>query len=201
MSRTNEAWVADLQQSGPAQEAALADLREILLRNLRKALRHHPRANDEMFEDSVQESLLRILDRLDQFAGRSQFVTWATAIAIRVTLTELRRRSWRDLSLDELMLDAGLPDTPTSQNESDQQTQRTAIVQKMFEVIETQLTPKQKTVLMAELKGMPQVEIVRQLGSNRNAVYKLAHDARRKLKQGLEAAGVGVDDIQVFFAS
>ena len=36
---------------------------------------------------------------------------------------------------------------------------------------------------------MPQDEIARQLGSNRNAVYKLTHDARRKLRAGLESAG------------
>jgi RNA polymerase sigma-70 factor (ECF subfamily) len=47
---------------------------------------------------------------------------------------------------------------------------------------------------------MPQDEIARQLGSNRNAVYKLTHDARKRLKQGLEAAGFDADDIQAAFA-
>ena len=42
---------------------------------------------------------------------------------------------------------------------------------------------------------MPQDEIGRQLGSNRNAIYKLTHDARRRLKAGLEAAGFGGDSL------
>jgi RNA polymerase sigma-70 factor (ECF subfamily) len=69
----------------------------------------------------------------------------------------------------------------------------------MHRVIQNELTEKQKTALLAELKGMPQEEIVRHLGSNRNAVYKLTHDARKRLKQGLEAAGYGADDINSAF--
>jgi len=46
---------------------------------------------------------------------------------------------------------------------------------------------------------MPQAEIGRHLGSNRNAIYKLAHDARKRLKHGLEGAGYGAQDIQATF--
>ena len=42
---------------------------------------------------------------------------------------------------------------------------------------------------------MPQDEIARQLGSNRNALYKLTHDARKKLKERLEAAGFTAEDL------
>ena len=65
----------------------------------------------------------------------------------------------------------------------------------MQRVIKDQLTDRQRTALLAELKGMPQDEIARHLGSNRNAVYKLTHDARKKLKHGLEAAGYTAEDI------
>ncbi len=58
------------------------------------------------------------------------------------------------------------------------------------------LTEKQRQTLLAELNGMPQEEIGRRMGSNRNAVYKLAHDARKRLKQGLEAAGYTVADME-----
>ena len=46
---------------------------------------------------------------------------------------------------------------------------------------------------------MPQDEIARHVGSNRNAVYKLTHDARKRLKQGLEAAGYTAEDIRTAF--
>ena len=46
---------------------------------------------------------------------------------------------------------------------------------------------------------MPQDEIARHLGSNRNAIYKLTHDARKRLKRGLELAGYGAEDIREAF--
>ncbi len=61
--------------------------------------------------------------------------------------------------------------------------------------IEHDLTDRQRTALLAELKGMPQDEIADQLGSNRNAIYKLTHDARKKLKKSLEAAGYTAEDV------
>ena len=36
--------------------------------------------------------------------------------------------------------------------------------------------------------------------SNRNAIYKLTHDARRRLKRGLEVAGFTAEDIGTAFA-
>lgn len=38
MSRTSDRWVANLSRDGAVRELALSDLREALLRNLRKAL-------------------------------------------------------------------------------------------------------------------------------------------------------------------
>ncbi len=191
-----------LLQGGDQQDSALSELRVILVRNLRKALSSYARADDSFLEDAVQDSLVRILDRLDQFRGRSQFITWATTIAIRVAMSELRRFRWRDVSLDEVV-DGTAPLARFATEDSlgpDIQIERNTILDKMQEVIDTQLTEKQRTALLAEMKGMPQDEIARHLGSNRNAVYKLTHDARKKLKQGLEAAGYGADDIHAAFA-
>jgi len=103
MSRDNDRWIADL---AARREAAVADLRNALLRNLRKALSHRMGVDEAFLEDAVQEALLRILQRLDQFEGRSRFLTWATSIAIRIAFGELRRRRWKDVSLDELLADA-----------------------------------------------------------------------------------------------
>ena len=201
MSRNNQSLHVALLQGGDQRDSALSELRTILARNLRKALSSYARADDSFLEDAVQDSLMRVLDRLDQFEGRSQFVTWATTIAIRVAMSELRRHRWRDVSLDEVVEDTA----PLSRFATDGglgpdiQTEQNTILEKMQEVIDTQLTEKQRTALLAEMKGMPQEEIARHLGSNRNAVYKLTHDARKNLKQGLEAAGYYADDIHAAF--
>jgi RNA polymerase sigma-70 factor (ECF subfamily) len=47
---------------------------------------------------------------------------------------------------------------------------------------------------------MPLPQIAEQLGSNTNSLYKLLHDARKKLRHGLEAAGFTIDDIREAWA-
>lgn len=187
MTRGNDEWIAQLSSQSAEREAALSELRDALVRNLRKALAHRPHVDDALLDDTAQEALLRILDRLDQFQGRSRFLTWATTIAIRVAFDELRRKRWSDVSLDQVMADTGM--APGRSSAPSVQSERQALLEAMYGLIETELTEKQRNALLAELKGMPQDEIARHLGSNRNAIYKLTHDARRKLKRGLEKAG------------
>lgn len=202
MARDNETWLKHLEAGGPDQQVALSDLRDALIRGLRGALSSRAAVDDSFLEDAVQDSLVRILERLRQFEGRSHFLTWATSIAIRVAMSELRRRQWKDVSLDDAVAGAGLgleravDDDPTP----DVQWERKAIVGKVFDVIRNELTDRQRAVLLAELKGMPQDEIARHIGSNRNAVYKLTHDARSRLKRRLEAAGYEAADILSAFA-
>ena len=200
MSRDNDRWLAELRTE---HESALTDLRDALLRNLRKALSSYARADESFLEDAVQDSLIRILARLDQFEGRSRFLTWATTIAIHVSMDELRRSRWKDVSLDEVMADAEFIPERAIDTESapDSQVQRQAILDAMHQVIESQLTEKQRTALLSEMKGMPQDEIARHLGSNRNAIYKLTHDARKNLKKGLEAAGYTAADVLATLAN
>ena len=203
VDRDNETWLTHLRTPGAKQQAALDDLRNALLRGLYRAFSGYANVNEAFLEDAVQDALVRILDRLEQFEGRSRFVTWATSIAIRIAMSELRRRRWKDVSLDAVVeararLDAPWASAPGP--EPSLYSEQRAIVDTMYEIIHRLLTEKQRTALLAELRGMPQAEIGRQLGSNRNAVYKLTHDARKRLKRGLEVAGYGADDIQAAFA-
>src|SRR5947207_4294539 len=70
---------------------AVSALRRILLDGLRIALRERTDVNEAQLEDFTHEALLRILERLDQFQGRSRFTTWAHSIAVNTAFTELRR--------------------------------------------------------------------------------------------------------------
>jgi DNA-directed RNA polymerase specialized sigma24 family protein len=108
MDRDNETWLTQLSSAGPDQQVALSDLRAALLRGLRRALSQRAGADDGFLEDVVQDALVRILERLPQFEGRSQFTTWAMAVAIRVAMSALRRRRWKDVSLDEAVANADL---------------------------------------------------------------------------------------------
>lgn len=208
MDRDNATWLAELASAGErgsgdfGAQAALSDLRDALVRGLHRALAGRSGVDDAVFDDVAQDALVRILDRLGQFEGRSRFVTWATSIAIHMAMSELRRQRWRDVSLDALVADADFTPAAIVEPASHAEAERdqNEILDKMHEVIQSQLTDRQRTALVAELRGMPQDEIARHLGSNRNAVYKLTHDARRSLKRGLEAAGYDAAFVQAALA-
>jgi RNA polymerase sigma-70 factor (ECF subfamily) len=191
MDRANDVWIEELRRPGPGRESALADLRTALLRGLRGALAGRAGVDDASLEDATQEALLKVLDRLDTFAGRGQFVSWAMAVAVRVALTALRRRHRRDVSLDRSGRQDGgrVFDVPDPSPGPERASLRAEVLAALRRIFDERLTDKQRQALTADLLGVSQEEIARQLGSNRNAVYKLLHDARRKLKAGLEDAG------------
>jgi RNA polymerase sigma-70 factor (ECF subfamily) len=52
--------------------------------------------------------------------------------------------------------------------------------------IQDALTPRQRDAILAVLCGLPLAEIASRSGTSQGAVYKLLHDARRRLKHHLE---------------
>ena len=66
-------------------------------------------------------------------------------------------------------------------------------------VIMEELTEKQRMVMMAaRIHDMPLEEVAECIGSNRNAVYKMLHEARLRLKR-LEAEGLTLDEVMATF--
>ena len=59
----------------------------------------------------------------------------------------------------------------------------------MHDAIATELTGRQREVILAELGGAPVDEIAARLGTNRNALYKLVYDARVRLRRAILRAG------------
>lgn len=192
-----------LRSKGVDQQEALADLRNSLTHKLRRVLWNGSHIDDAFLEDIVQDSIIRIIERLEQFEGRSQFLTWALSIAIRAAMSELRHRRWKDVSLDEVIADANLvPNRVTDDSfEPSIQREREAIIEMLHGFVQKNLTDKQRVALLAELKEVPQEEIAKHIGSNRNAVYKLTHDARKRLKQEFKSVGYEFADIQAIFSN
>jgi len=172
-------------------ELARRDLRELLLAGLQRALGRKGVASDQC-EDFAQDALLRILQQLETFRGDSKFTTWAMTIATRIAFDELRHRRWADVSFDALIADAHSPVRfqPHPQLGQERELSRARLYASLREAIEIELTDKQRAVLCAELEGMPHSEIAASLRMTRNALYKLAHDARKKIKRRLESIGI-----------
>jgi RNA polymerase sigma-70 factor (ECF subfamily) len=200
--RTNQEWLAELQ--GPERDEALVDLRAFLIRGLRYALASRSDVDEAIIEDFVQDALLKILGALDTFRGESRFTTWAQKIAVRVGLTELRRRRWQDVSLDKVIDTHGLDFVPDMLIDPsagpDQQATQRIFLETLQRLIATELTEKQRQALVAtQIHGMPLEEVARRMGSNRNALYKLLHDARQRLKKRMEAEGLSPEDVLAAF--
>jgi RNA polymerase sigma-70 factor (ECF subfamily) len=198
--RTNEQWLADLR--GPNPDEALADLYDLLVRGLRVGLGNYGGSVDANAEDFAQEALIKITGNLDSFRGESRFTTWAQKIAINVALTELKRRRWRDVSLQDLFArreaaDRGPADTQLT---PEQLALQNTVLQELRRIIDEELTDKQREAVVAVLlEGMPISEVARRMGTNQNALYKLLHDARKKLKRRMEAVGLSPQEALAAF--
>jgi RNA polymerase sigma-70 factor, ECF subfamily len=178
--RTCQAWVDDLRPgSGAAYASALADLRDLLRRTLSRAFDSELSAGD--LDDLIQESLLKVHEQLASFEERSRFTTWATAIAVNLAYSELRRRRHRHVTLDDAIKQGAeslVQYEPTHGEPEREAALRTAI--------DTALTARQREAMLALLGGLPLAEIARRFETSQGALYKLLHDARRRLKRHLE---------------
>ena len=200
--RENAIWMRDLRACGPVQAEAITDLRGLLLRGLAKSFQARGDIDQAFLEDVVQQALVHILDHLDQFQGRSRFTTWAMAITVRLATSALRRKRWQDVSLESMTepIERALALDRDDTTSPAQHAEQHAIVETLRRLIEEALTDTQWMAMTAELGGMPLEEIARRMGSNVNAVYKLLHDARKRLKHGLETAGYTAEDVRSAFA-
>jgi len=207
IERSNDGWLQELRSPGLSREVALKDLRIILLSGLRRALigwvKTHGREFDALAEDFAQEALLLILKNLDSFRGQSRFTTWSYKIAVRVAIAELRRRRWKDVSLESLLesgearllRESSAPGSPV-------RAEHPALLDWMRRMMAEELTEKQRLAITAvALGGMPLEEAARRMDTNRNALYKLLHDARLRLRRRIAREGVTLEEMMESFST
>lgn len=200
--RTNKDWIKAL--STPVDEQAVEILREQLIRGLKPALHKYvDRELDQFVEDVAQDALLKIIDNIHSFRGESKLITWAMKIAVREGLTELRRKRYDDSSLEDfknpdqdgrnelssLTFASDLPDP-------DKATHEQLVLQKVLDIINEDLTGKQRQAIKTlMIDGLSMSVVAKQMNTNRNALYKLIHDARLKIKNRLELDGIDPQEL------
>jgi RNA polymerase sigma-70 factor, ECF subfamily len=196
----SRAWVESLRADDGTREDAVARLHALLLKaarfecTRRRPTLPHLRGNelDDIANEAADDALMSILRRLDDFHGASRFTTWAYKFALLEAAVKLRKRAWqgREVPLEpegwDLFSSLGLePDAEAEQNE---------LLVTLRSAIAEVLTPHQRRVLVAlALNGVPIDVLAERLGTNRNALYKTLHDARRKLRNHLSERGLALD--------
>jgi RNA polymerase sigma-70 factor, ECF subfamily len=212
--RTNDEWVSALTAAGDEQTIALNELRAYVLRaafftlhRSRQQLDHASSpALEQLAEDCAQEAVISILQHLKHFRGDSQFTTWAYTFAVNVALVAARRERWKRVPLDSV-IENPRPSSPWAGDEGlaadpERHALQAEALAAIREGIDGHLTVKQQQVVSALVfEQVPLDEVARHWGTNRNALYKLLHDARRRLKAHLEARGFDLKDLLRLFAA
>jgi RNA polymerase sigma-70 factor (ECF subfamily) len=125
-------------------------------------------------------------------------------IGVNYTITQLRRKRWKDVSLDNLKS----PDTMISPGKlirffdgPEKRMMKREMIGMMNQIIADELTDQQRKVMEAVMiHGMPLDEVASRLNTNRNALYKAMHDARKHLKKILIERGMDKDEILDIFS-
>ena len=190
------AWVAALSSPGPEREAASARLHELLLRaarfevNRRRASLPHLRGDDfdDLAVQSADDALMAITAKLHTFRGDSRFTTWAYKFALLEAAVKLRRRAWqgREVPLEPESWNAFAVQHPSPERRAEE----SELLQQLQVGIDQVLTPHQREVLVAlALNEVPIDVLAERLNTNRGALYKTLHDARKKLRAHIASEG------------
>jgi RNA polymerase sigma-70 factor (ECF subfamily) len=196
----SRAWLQSLRVKDGTGQEAVARLHALLLRAARfEVARRRPTLPhlrgdelDDIATEAADDALMSVLRRLDDFRGASRFTTWAYKFALLEAAVKLRKRSWqgREIPLEPeswgLFSSAAL--------EPDAQAEHNELLKTLQDAIAQVLTPHQRRVLVAlAVNGVPIDVLAERLNTNRGALYKTLHDARRKLRAHLEECGLALD--------
>ena len=182
------------------EDESVGRLHDLLLRAARfEVARRRPtlphlRGNelDDIAMEAADDALMSVLGRLDSFRGESRFTTWAYKFALLEAAVKLRKRAWqgREVPLEpetwSLFTSAELgPEDEAEQRE---------LLRTLQAAVDEALTPHQREVLVAlALNGVPIDVLAERLDTTRGALYKVLHDARRKLRTHLDERGISVE--------
>jgi RNA polymerase sigma-70 factor (ECF subfamily) len=194
--------LAGLRTDGPRHEQAIRELHAMLLRaatfeiGRRAAALAHVRGEDadDLALQAADDAFVAVMGKLDEFRGESRFSTWAYKFALYEAAVRVRRRAWQHR---EVVLDPGrwlaVGDEAAGPAAQLGQTELLGAIRRL---IDTELTPHQRAVLVAlTIQGIPIDVLAERLDTTRGALYKTLHDARRKLRAQLAAAGHDLDSL------
>ncbi|SFD00448.1 RNA polymerase sigma-70 factor, ECF subfamily [Nocardioides terrae] len=196
IEQENRRWVCDLSMPGPRREAACGELYPLLVRiSKSEARRRAPLLElqgpelEDIAHQAAADAVMAVIERLDRFRGEARFTTWATKFAIFNVATKMNRHFWRRHEVpyeqeDWARLASRFDLSP------DDEVQVRDFAQAVRTAVEDALTERQRLVFVATvLNGMPIEVLADELGSTRNALYKVLFDARKKLRAALVANG------------
>ena len=143
----------------------------------------------DVAHQAADDAMLAILAKIADFRGESRFITWAYRFVILEVSSKLGRHYWRNppVTLDAAQWER-LPDRLGIDPE--EHAVSAGILAEVRRVVEDELTAHQRRVFVAVVvDGIPLDALAARLSLQRNAIYKVIFDARRKIRRALVANG------------
>ena len=143
----------------------------------------------DVAHQAADDAMLAILAKLTGFRGESRFTTWAYRFVILEVSSKLGRHFWRNApaALDAEQWER-LPDRLGI--DPQQHAESAGILAEVRRVVDDELTAHQRRIFVAVVvDGIPLDALAAKLGLQRNAIYKVIFDARRKIRRALVANG------------
>jgi RNA polymerase sigma-70 factor (ECF subfamily) len=144
---------------------------------------------DDVAHQAAGDAMIAILAKLADFRGESRFITWAYRFVILEVSSKLGRHYWRNppVPLDAEQWER-LPDRLGL--DPHQNAEAAGILAEVRHVVDTELTAHQRRIFIAiVVDGIPLNALAEKLDLERNAIYKVIFDARRKIRRALVAKG------------
>lgn len=197
----SRAWLTALRSDGLGHDQAVADLYMLLYRaarheaQCRRASLPAPVADDldDLARQAASDAVVVVLRKLDTYRGASRFTTWAYKFVVFEVSAALRRERWRGrtVSMDDAEWDRladrladRMPDGAHAGLEVRE------LIGAIERAVATDLTPRQRDIFTAVVVHEVPIDVLAdRLSTTRGAIYKMLHDARRKLRSSLEAQG------------
>ena len=131
-----------------------------------------------------------MIGKRDVYRGASSFTTWAYAFAVFEVSVKLRRHAWRGRSIPTADDDATWDRLAEGASGAQARLESVELLRAMRQAVAEELTARQREVFVAVALNDVQIDVLaEQLQSTRGAIYKVLHDARRKLRLRLEREG------------
>lgn len=174
---------------------------EILMRRYNQRIYRAVRAivrNETDAEDVMQQTYINAYAHLGQFAGRSQFPTWLTRIAIHEALLRVRPRPVALDALDALD-DGGAQEIESAMPNPEQM----AVASELRRVVEGEIgaLPEayRTVIILREVEGLSTAETAECLSVHEDVVKTRLSRARAMLRDNLyKRAGLGMDTLFPF---
>jgi RNA polymerase sigma-70 factor (ECF subfamily) len=186
-----------LRAGPPRRDDAVRELHALLLRaarfevSRRRAALSHVRGEEleDIAMQAADDALMAVLAKLDDYRGESRFTTWAYKFALLEAGVKLRRRAWQEREV--VLAGESWPALVDQRSSVHEALERRELLDALRDAMAETLTTHQREVFVAlALTGVPIDVLAERLGATRGALYKTLHDARRKLRRELAAAGL-----------